>query len=661
MFEAVYQIYEDTDFNSKYRLKKYLGSGSYGLVFLADEVIADRWMRQVALKIFRSDRAPADSILRELQLVCSFNHDYILRCFAPEQGSLQSPKGQTEECFALVMEVASTSLDRYLENQTLSPSEVTEIVRGMAKALIYLQEQNFVHRDIKPENILQVEGRWKLGDFGIARLLNNATVTNTKPLGTRFYMPPEALQGDGIAAVSFAWDVWSLGVMMTVMLSGQRPFPSNTINGLIQQVLNEEPSLPTLPHPYDEIIRGCLIKNRKQRWTAQQVLEALEAQGSPSFQRNSNHQSHIREGRLPQTYSNTIPVQQLSVSSSSQSLRIITSKVNRRRVLQWTGFLAVGIGAAIVTRSLFSSGTSQTTPIPESSLDSSEPKPPSKSETSLDSSEPKLSDFEFEIVTVNSRGEINQRRSGKAEQMIEDLGNGIKLEMVAIPRGSFIMGSPETELGSDDRERPQHEVKISPFLMAKYPVTQSQYQAIMGENPSDFSGANNPVERVNWYQAKEFCKRLSEKTGREYRLPSEAEWEYACRAGTTTPFYFGETITTDLANYNGNYNYRNAPKGKYRQQTTPVGSFPPNTFGLYDMHGNVYEWCEGVWRENYEKVRISESSSLSQQNNKRHVMRGGSWYSNPNYCRCAFRFRSYATSFNDNLGFRVVSSVLGTF
>ncbi|MDE5111983.1 MAG: formylglycine-generating enzyme family protein, partial [Trichodesmium sp. St7_bin2_1] len=142
--------------------------------------------------------------------------------------------------------------------------------------------------------------------------------------------------------------------------------------------------------------------------------------------------------------------------------------------------------------------------------------------------------------------------------------------------------------------------------------------------------------RVKWNEAVEFCKRLSKLTGRNYRLPSEAEWEYACRAGTTTPFYFGETITTELVNYYGNRTYGNGPKGEYRGQTTPVGQFPANAFGLYDMHGNVWEWCADEWHDNYASAPTDGSVCLN-GDNKYSPLRGGSWAIIPNYCRSAFR------------------------
>jgi formylglycine-generating enzyme required for sulfatase activity len=192
--------------------------------------------------------------------------------------------------------------------------------------------------------------------------------------------------------------------------------------------------------------------------------------------------------------------------------------------------------------------------------------------------------------------------------------------------------------------------------MGKYPITQEQYEAVMGNNPSDFKGKKRPVEQVSWDDANEFCQKLSQKTGKKYRLPSEAEWEYACRAGTTTPFHFGETITTDVANYNGNYTYASAPKGVYRQKTTDVGSFPANNFGLYDLHGNVWEWCADIWHENYNGAPSDGSIWESGGDNTQRLLRGGSWNSDPRRCRCENRVRYYPDLRDNDFGFRLVLS-----
>ncbi len=273
--------------------------------------------------------------------------------------------------------------------------------------------------------------------------------------------------------------------------------------------------------------------------------------------------------------------------------------------------------------------------------------------------------FTFDVVTVNAKGEEIKRELGKAQYFGENLGNGVILDMVAIPGGEFIMGAPQGEEASGDSERPQHQVTVPAFFMGKYPVTQAQWRVVanfeqverpLQLDPSNFKGDDLPVETISWDEAVEFCARLSKVTGKTYRLPSEAEWEYACRAGTTTPFHFGETITPELANFDGNYTYASAPKGEYRKKTTPVGSFKlANAFGLYDMHGNVYEWCADSWHDNYNGAPNDGSARLNDNDNRR-LLRGGFWGSHPRYCRSAYRIRNGPDNRDDYLGFRVVVS-----
>ncbi|HEY9708968.1 MAG TPA: formylglycine-generating enzyme family protein [Oculatellaceae cyanobacterium] len=301
--------------------------------------------------------------------------------------------------------------------------------------------------------------------------------------------------------------------------------------------------------------------------------------------------------------------------------------------------------------------------------------------------------FEFEVVTVDDQGQEYSRcrnvqyfendqgleysRCRSYVQYFEDdLGDGVSLAMVSIPGGTFMMGSPETEnmmsipeteKWRHKNESPQHQVTVAPFFMGKYPITQVQWQAVaalpqvryslLNPEPSKFKGENRPVDSVSWYDAVEFCARVSNKTGREYRLPSEAKWEYACRAGTTTPFHFGETITPELANC-GNLNKKNL------SGTTPVGHFNvANAFGLYDMHGNVCEWCADHWHNNYEGAPTDGSIWLDDHAPPPHhrLLRGGSWFNLPANCRSAFRNgRNPGVRRTDNVGFRVVCAAAWT-
>jgi formylglycine-generating enzyme required for sulfatase activity len=298
----------------------------------------------------------------------------------------------------------------------------------------------------------------------------------------------------------------------------------------------------------------------------------------------------------------------------------------------------------------------------------------------------------FEILTVDAFGQICQRRQGRAESHREQLAPDVVLEMVRIPGGSFVMGSPEEEAGRNwyqvwdqsleglNIEGPQHEVHVPEFWLGKYPVTQAQWRAVAGfpavnhpldPEPSHFQGNDRPVEQVSWHDVMEFCDRLSRHTQQNYHLPTEAQWEYACRGGTITPFHYGPTITPDLANYApipGEHNgvswsgaYGHGPHGINRQQTTAVGSFPPNRFGLYDLHGNVWEWCLDDWHPTYDGAPTDGSAwrsaiaHLSPHSEKR-ILRGGSWFFFPDLCRSAFRNRRTPDTRFNRTGFRLAQN-----
>ncbi len=252
----------------------------------------------------------------------------------------------------------------------------------------------------------------------------------------------------------------------------------------------------------------------------------------------------------------------------------------------------------------------------------------------------------------------------------KEITNSIGMKLVLIPAGKFMMGSPKDEDGRYDNWEEQHEVEITkPFYLGVYTVTQAEYQKIMGKNPSYFSAQGDgkdkvvgldtsrfPVDQVSWDEAVEFCRKLSEmpeekKAGRTYRLPTEAEWEYACRAGTTTPFHYGKSLSSKQANFLGDFPYGDAEKGPDLGRPTTVGSYQPNAYGLYDMDGNVWQWCAD-WST--EKPPGGKDPIVTKEASGR-VVRGGCWLSDGGDCRSAYRFAVVPGNRDWRLGFRVAA------
>lgn len=335
---------------------------------------------------------------------------------------------------------------------------------------------------------------------------------------------------------------------------------------------------------------------------------------------------------------------------------------SRRRFIQYgalsTGALVTAVGAERIINRLNTPNSSIVIPAPL---------------------EPMLRDLSlkeevFKSITLNEVGKKIKETPGNGRYLEEDLGSGIKLRMVMIPKGTFMIGSPTQEILRSNDGGPTQQVQVFEFFMGQLTVTQAQWQAIaqlpqvrrrLNPKPAFYDGDDRPVERVSWADAIEFCDRLAKKTNRPYRLPSEVEWEYACRAGTTTPFHFGPTVTTDVANYRGvdedrgqqgilPGNYGKGPKGEYRGQTIAANEFSPNAFGLYNMHGNVWEWCADPWSANY-KTPLKDSRSLVTDNNDvDRVARGGSWSNSPQFCRSAYRNVIAPDYRYNDLGFRVI-------
>jgi formylglycine-generating enzyme required for sulfatase activity/tRNA A-37 threonylcarbamoyl transferase component Bud32 len=509
-------------------------------------------------------------------------------------------------------------LDELKQKGKYNENQIRELLLDLLPSLKFIHERQVIHRDIKPQNIMRraSDGKLVLIDFGASKQLTTTVHTQIGTrIGTHGYSPLEQIQ---LGEAYPASDLFALGATCFHLLTGVHPFNLWTRNGF-SWVNNWRQHLPSpVSQELGQVLDKLLKIEIKERYqSADEVIKDIQIPPT---------------GYVP-SIGNKNP-------SSGNSKTNINHTIDRRVFI----YGALSLSAVIVPvigQSLFS-GKQNKTLIPENT--------PTPENTTNN-----LKTFSFEVVSTNASGNIINRRNESARYFMEDLGNGVTLEMVEIPEGTFMMGSPENEKGRESDEGPQHQVTIPRFFMARYPLTQAQYSAVVGSNPSYFKGDKRPVEQVSWNDAVAFCEKLSQKTGKNYRLPSEAEWEYACRAGTTTPFYFGESITPELANYHGNYTYASAPKGQYREQTTDVGSFLPNAFGLYDMHGNVWELCLDDYIDSYSDAP-NDGSGLTGRS-VYHTLRGGSWSSNPVACRSADRNNDFLVYKYSSLGFRVVSGV----
>lgn len=612
---------------ARYQIIKSLGQGNFGDTYLAKDYDLPGHPQCVVKHLKPKDLTPALLPIARRLFETEAEVLYKLGKLHERIPTLSAHFEENGEFYFVQDFIDGHDLTKeLLPGEKLSESYVISLLKNILEILAVVHQQNVVHRDIKPANLMRrQDGEIVLIDFGAVKeigtlILNTSGQTNlTVAIGTLGYMPSE--QSNGRPKLSS--DIYAVGMIGIQALTGKTP-----------DSLSEDPTT-------GEVVW------RNQAQVSQNLANILDKMVRDHFSQRYQNAGEALQALLalsPNAPNSSVPIILVTLQHNWSSLPNTT----RRTVLQLGGFAGVGFIIAAVIKNLKNNSY----------------KPSSNS----------LKTFGFATVTVNLTGQIINRPQGKTRVFKDSIGNGVTLKMVEIPGGNFVMGSPDTEIGRYDSEGSQHNVTVAPFFMGKYEVTQEQWEAVMGNNPSAFKGAKRPVERVSWYDVVKFCQKLSQKTGKTYRLPSEAEWEYACRAGTSTPFYFGDTITSDLVNYNGTYSYAAAPTGLYRKQTTDVGSFPPNAFGLYDMHGNVWEWCADPWHDNYQGAP-QDGRVWDEKNNDnlyynydvlvnikndqgRRLLRGGSWGSNPDDCRAAYRYFNFAPDLRGiSIGFRVVCAL----
>ncbi|WP_244142145.1 bifunctional serine/threonine-protein kinase/formylglycine-generating enzyme family protein [aff. Roholtiella sp. LEGE 12411] len=590
--------------DGRYKILKQLGEGNFGETYLA-----------------RDHKRPSKPLCVVKRLKPKHTHPKILELFEQEAVMLEK-LGEHPQIPRLLAHFPVQNelyiIQDYVEGHTLRKeivrgkqlpeSDVTKLLQEILEVLVFVHQHNVIHRDIKPENVMRCkqDGKLFLIDFGSVKELGTFSINlrklirNTVFIGTLGYIPAEQARGKP----RLCSDVYALGMMGIEALTGIPPYLLHEDSGTGKPLWRD---CVRVSDRLADVLDTMVCDNYTLRY--QSAVEALEALTSTT----------VLPLSLPAVLSPSPPTSNFNSTFGSQfDIELFE----------------------------FDQTELETTILP-------------------------LQQFEFEIATVCLKQSVStitydiNRTRGSAQCFVEDLGNSITLEMVSIPRGQFLMGSPKDEPERFDSESPQHSVTVQSFFMGKFPVTQAQWRAVamlppinrdLDPDPANFKGINYPVEQVSWDDAVEFCERLCQETGREYRLPSEAEWEYACRARTTTPFHFGETLIPSLANYNNNSIYSAGSQGTNYGQTSLVGSFPANAFGLYDMHGNVWEWCADHWHDNYDGAPSDSSVWLSNDESQSRLVRGGSWKSSLRLCRSAYRSWNPQDGRGNLLGFRVAVS-----
>jgi formylglycine-generating enzyme required for sulfatase activity len=697
--------------NRRYRLERLIGMGGMGQVWQATDLATHAELGHsdlVALKILppqlTQSATHAKLLIEEATQARKLAHENIVRVYEWAQDPA------TSSYFIIMEYLEGQDLDAYLAEQGPLPLEaVYKLLSPVGDALQYAWDKHkLVHRDIKPGNVfLTQRGEIKLLDFGIAsraRSAGSSLGLQTPNAGTAGYRAPEA--GTHQRQPAPRLDVYAVAVMIYQLLEGRMPFddmrPAD-FHPSAPQGLNErqwkvlQGGFAYAQERRPESVNALLGELRRAAGPSEAELAAQAAEQKAREQRQQEQEkaAQAEQARLAehrrQAQAVEMAARRQAELQAAQAAAAEKVKLDQQRRALEAKQRAEAEAAALARKQVL-----------REQLQARRDADARKARAEQEEQQRKAAQLKAEVAY---RAEQERHRKQQAERNAAELaaliptatspvadangvlrdrfidGTGVGPDLVLIPTGRFQMGSPEHEqalaikAGAQkkwlEREMPQRWVGIEQsFAMSRFPVTVGQWRQFVRatgwESQSDVDwrapgfaqNDEHPVVGVSWMDAQLYLRWLSQKTGQVYRLPSEAEWEYACRAGTRTAFSFGDVITPEQANYDGNYTYNGSPRGTYLQGTSKAGVFQPNPWGLFDMHGNVWEWTQDVVHDNYVGAPSDGSAWEEGGDPVRRILRGGSWLYNPRYLRSAVRNGYSAVLANDIVGFRVARKLV---
>jgi formylglycine-generating enzyme required for sulfatase activity len=579
------------EFQDRYRYNPAtdeLGKGGFGSVYKAYDRLEDRW---VAIKIAKVEKDRENISLRNEVKTAQklLKHTNIARyenCYR-----FDFSVGTYDH--AVIQYYEMGNLSQLIQKQQLSLAEKEAIARGVLEGIAHLHQYNIVHRDIKSSNVLiaqRPDGTYnpKIADFGLSKEFNDSAksyFSNSFAGGSLLYVAPEQLKGGKIRKNV---DLWSTGVMLFELFTGKVPFYPTKDDGTetARKEIIQQIEGAKIPAAINTIPEPWRTLIRKCLVVNSEV-RLKDAEAVFAIINGGKPIIKREERTIIEVVEPTVIVADIPTVIEHKKPTVMTKPRENTTSIPWLPILVVAflLGAGML---------------------------------------------------------IYLTRGGNEGAELATPTEGKDIEMVQIPSGTFQMGSNE-----NDDEKPIHSVTLSSFKMSKYEVTQKQWRDIMRTNPSNFKNCDNcPVERVSWNDIQDFIKKLNAKTGKNYRLPTEAEWEYAARGGQSYKYAGSDNID--------NVAWCGSNSGSKKH---PVGQKSANGYGLYDMTGNVWEWCQDTWHENYNNAPTNGTAWLTGGDNSRRVLRGGSWIYVDYFCRVAYRSGSLPSYRDDGNGFRLARGI----